>query len=186
MLKKYAVYWSETGYYCYEYHDTLGSLNGTAFEKIITEDKLPVVLDGKGGYYHFKEDDYGFTEIIESDKKWPLPLEKMFFKNDEKFKLGWISPEGDTYSCDYTGHNKCALMLADKYFPEARLPERALGKAGWIKVIDSWDGTERQHTQFVYSLSGKITQKQADKLFDIGLYDNREVRELVKDCENDW
>jgi hypothetical protein len=184
--KKYAVYRSATGLYCNEYHDTLDSLKGTLFETVVKEEQLPVVLDGCGGYHSFKEDDYNFVKIIESNKKNPLPLEKMFYKNDDNFKLGWMSPQGDTYSCDYTNHNRCAIMLAEKFIPGAKFPERALGRAGWIKVIDSWDGTERQHGQFVYSLSGKITKQQADKLFDVGLYFNEEVQRLIKDCENDW
>lgn len=185
-MKKYAVYKSNTGLYCNEYHDSLETLKGTPFEAIIHEDQLPVVLDGNGGYYAFKEDDYNFVNIIESDKKYPLPLEKMFLKNDDNFKLGWMSPQGDTYSCDYTNHNRCAIMLADKFLPGAMFPERALGKAGWIKIIDSWDGTQRQHGQFVYSLTGKITKQQADRLFDVGLYFNDEVQKLISDCENDW
>lgn len=185
-MKKYAVYKSETGYYCYEYCDRLEQLKGGEFENIITEDKLPVVLDGKGGYYHFDEKDYTFEKIIQSDQKYPLPLEKMFFKNDDNFKLGWMAPNGDTYSCDYTSHTKCATMLAEKFFPNARLPERALGKAGWLKIIDSWDGTQRKHGQFVYSLTGKVTKRQADRLFDLGLYNNEEVKRLIADCENDW
>ena len=35
LVKKYAVYKSETGYYYNEYHDTLDSLKGTKFENII-------------------------------------------------------------------------------------------------------------------------------------------------------
>lgn len=185
-MKKYAVYKSDTGYYCYEYIDSADKLKGTKFEGMVDENKLPVVLDGKGGYYHFNDKDYAFCEIIESDKEYPLPLEKMFFKNDDDFKLGWMSPEGDTYSCDYTNHTKCAIMLAAKYFPGAKLPERTLGKAGWLKIIDSWDGTERKHSQFVYSLTDKVTKRQADKLFDLGLYNNDEVKKLIEDCENDW
>ena len=75
-VKKYAVYRSPTGLYCNEYHDTLESLKGTLFEKVVKKEQLPVVLDGSGGYYSFKEDDYHFVKIIESDKKHPLPLEK--------------------------------------------------------------------------------------------------------------
>lgn len=185
-MKKYAVYKSSAGYYCNEYHDTLETLKGTPFETMVKEEQLPVVLDGKGGYYRFKEDDYNFVNVIESDKKYPLPLEKMFFKNSDSFKLGWMSPQGDTYSCDYYNHNRCAIMLADRFIPGAKFPERALGKAGWIKIIDSWDGMQRQHGQFVYSLTGRITKQQADKLFDIGLYFNEEVQQLIKDCEDDW
>ena len=186
-MKKYAIYKGENGYYFYRYCDTMASLEGSSFEDIITEDRLPVVLDGKGGYYHFDpKDDFAFVEIIESDEEYPLPLEKMFFKNDKNFKLGWISPDGDTYSCDYTNHTKCAQALADKFFPDAKLPEVALGRAGWLKIIDSWDGIQRTHSQFVYSLSGKITKRQADKLFDLGLYKNEQVQRLIKECEDYW
>lgn len=187
-VKKFAIYKSETGFFYYEYYDTMEALaeSDSHFKNIITEEQLPIVLDGKGGYYRFTPDDYSFVEIIESDKEVPLPLEKMFFKNDEKFKLGWISPDGDTYSCDFTGHAKCAVMLAAKYFPNSKYPENALGRHGWIKVIDSWNGTERQHGQFVYSMSGKITNRQADKLFDLGLYDNPEVKDLINDSEDLW
>jgi len=179
-MKKFAIYKSETGYYFHRYFDDMAQLVGTNLENIVTEDKLPIVSDGRGGYFCFNPNDYNFSEVVETDKSCPLTLEKMFFKNQENFKLGWISPEGDTYSCDYTGHYKCARMLADRFFPNARLPERTLGKAGWLKVIDSWDGTEREHGQFVYSLNGRITNRQINKLFDLGLYDNPEVKELIK------
>ena len=184
-MKKYAVYKGKTGYYYYEYYETPDDIKGTSFENMIPEYRFPVVLDGNGGYYHFDKDaEYTFVEIIESDEEFPLPLEKMFFKNDKDFKLGWISPEGDTYSCDYTGHTKAAKAIAANFFPKTRYYERSIGKAGWIKVIDSWDGTEQSHGQFVYSLSGKITSRQADKLFDLGLYDNPEVQQMLKESQD--
>lgn len=183
-MKKYAIYKTETGYFYREYYSDLESLEGTRFSGIISEEQLPVVMDGNGGYYRFMPNDVGFVEIIESDKDVPLTLEQMYFKNDDNFKLGWMSPDGDTYSCDFTSHAKAAVMIAEKFIPDSRFPERALGRAGWLKVIDSWNGTERQHGQFVYSLTGKITRKQADKLFDLGLYDNEEVQEMIKRNEN--
>lgn len=185
LVKKYAIYKSETGYYYNEYHDTLESLKGTKFENIIDESRLPVIITGDGGYFHFTGNDYMFDRIVESEGC-PLELEEMFFKNQETFKLGWMSPEGDTYSCNYTNHTKAAEMLCEKYFPDEKYPERALGKAGWLKIIDSWDGTQREHGQFVYSLTGKITKKQADRLFDLGLYNNEEVRKMIADCEDTW
>ncbi len=185
MKKKYAIYKSETGYYFYEYYDTLEALKGTKFDGIVTEDKLPVVLDGTGGYYHFTEDDYMFVRLVESEGC-PLKLEQMYFKNQDTFKLGWMSPDGDTYSCDYTSHTKAAMMIAEKFFGKVKFPERTLGKAGWLKIIDSWDGTQREHGQFVYSLTGKVTKRQVDRLFDLGLYDNEEVKNMIKDCEHSW
>ena len=184
-MAKYAIYKSDTGYYAYEYHDTLESLKNTQFNGIVTEDKLPVVLDGNGGYYSFRKDDYMFDRLVECEGS-PLKLEQMYFKNQDTFKLGWMSPEGDTYSCDYTSHTKAAQVLVDTFFPGAQLPERTLGKAGWLKIIDSWDGVQREHGQYVYSLTGKLTKKQADKLYDLGLYNNPEVKELINDCEDIW
>lgn len=185
-MKKYAIYKAETGYYYNEYIERPEQLEGTGLENIITEDKLPIVLDGSGGFHCFSDNDYGFVKIVETNKKCPLKIEEMYFKNHESFKLGWMSPEGDTYSCSYTNHMKAAAHLAEKFCPGAKLPERALGKAGWLKIIDSWDGTEKKHMQFVYSISGKITKRQADKLFDLGLYENEEVKKLVKECEQNW
>lgn len=185
-MKKYAIYKAETGYYYYEYLDSPEQLSDTVFADIISEDQLPVVLDGSGGFFHFDEKDYNFVRIMESDRQCPLPLDMLYFKNDPEFKLGWMSPDGDTYSCSYTGHTKAASAIAAEFFPGAELPERTLGKAGWLKIIDSWNGTERTHSQFVYSLTGKITKRQADKLFDLGLYNNEEVKNLINDCENNW
>lgn len=185
-MKKYVIYSAETGLYYYQYADTIELLEGTGFENIITEEQLPVVFDGRGGYFSFDPEQHDFVEIIESDDEVPLPLEKMFYVNQPDFKLGWMSPEGDTYSCSYTNHTKCAKMLARKFFPRAKFPELALDRAGWLKIIDSWDGTERRHGQFVYTERGRVTKKQADKLFDLGLYDNEEVRELIRTSEDDW
>lgn len=185
-MKKFAIYQAETGYYYLEYIETLEQLVGTNLEHIVTEDMLPVVLDSGGGFHRFNENDFGFVRLMESEKDCPLRVEEMYFKNSEVFKLGWIAPNGDTYACSYTNHMKAATHLAERFCPGARLPERALGKAGWLKVIDSWDGVGRQHTQFVYSISGKITRRQADTLFDLGLYNNPEVRQLIRECEEDW
>lgn len=180
-MKKFAVYKSGTGYYYYKYFDDMAQLAGTRLEQIVTEEKLPIVADDRGGYFCFNPNDYNFSEIIETDKDCPLTLEQMFFKNQENFRLGWISPDGDTYSCDYTSHAKAAIMIAKKFFPDTKYPERTLGKHGWIKVIDSWNGTEREHGQFVYSMKGRLTNSQINTLFDLGLYDNPEVKEMLPD-----
>ena len=181
-MTKYAIYKSPTGLYSLKYVDTLEGLEGSGFEGFVNEEQLPVVLDGRGGYYHFDHDDHRFVKVIETDGE-PLTLEEMFYKNDPNFKLGWMSPDGDTYSCSYTNHNKCAKYLAKKFFPSAKLPETALDRAGWLKIIDSWDGRERQHGQFVYTDRGLLTNRQINKLFDLGLYDNDEVREMIRATE---
>lgn len=185
-MKKYAIYKSETGYYYYKYIDSLKELINTNLEKIITKDNLPVIIDENGRYYRFTKNDYGFVKIVETNNTCPLSLEEMYFKNDSNFKLGWISPEGDTYSCNYTNHTKAAKMIAEKFFSDVKFPEITLGRAGWLKIIDSWDGVQREHKQFVYAFNGKITKRQADKLFDLGLYNNKEVKELIRNSENNW
>lgn len=182
-MKKFAIYKSGTGFYYYRYYDDIQQLSGTHLENIVTPEILPIVADDKGGFFRFNPDDYNFSEIIETEKDCPLSLEKMYFRNYENFRLGWISPDGDTYSCDYTGHQKCAEKIAEKFFPDARYPERTLGKAGWLKVIDSWNGTQREHGQYVYSMKGRLTNRQINTLFDLGLYNNPEVKELIPDYD---
>lgn len=185
-MKKFAIYKAETGFYYQEYIERMEQLEGTGLEKIVTKDMLPVIISDNGGFHRFSDNDYGFVRLIESDKDCPLTIEEMYFKNHESFKLGWISPDGDTYSCSYTNHTKAATHLAEKFCPGAKYPERALGRAGWLKVIDSWDGVERTHSQFVYSTFGKITKRQADTLFDLGLYNNPEVQDMIRDNEQIW
>ena len=185
-MNKYAVYKNDYGMYCYKYADSLEQVEGTGFEGLIREEQLPVVFDDKGGYYKFDPKDHHFVEIIESDNKYPLPLEKMFRHNDPAFKLGWISPDGDTYSCEYHSHNKCAESIVRTFYPKSKFPELTLHRKGWIEVIDSWDGKERTHNRYVHSELGAITQKQADKLFDLGLYERPEVQALISSCEENW
>ena len=185
-MKKYAVYKSDTGDYYYDYADTVEALEGSGFEEIITEDMLPVVFDGRGGYFRFNPRDYNFVELIETDKIPPLPLERMYNVNSPKFKLGWISPDGDTYSCGYTSHNRCAEMIVAKYYKAVPLPELKLHQYGWIQVIDSWKGARRQGGQYVHSEFSTLTRKQADKLYELGLYDRPEVQDLIKICEDEW
>ena len=57
-MKKYAIYKAETGYYYYEYFDSLDQLSDTVFADLISEYQLPVVLDGSGGFFHFDENDF--------------------------------------------------------------------------------------------------------------------------------
>ena len=185
-MKKFAVYRTETGYCCRRYCESQDDLQGTPFAAAVTDDRFPVVLDGSGGYYRFSAQDPGFCKVISAETDDPLPLEKMFFKNSPAFRLGWLSPDGDTYACGFTGHTLCAEKLAKRFFPDAKIPELTLGRAGWIKIIDSWDGTEEQHGQYVYSYSGRITKRQADTLYDLGLYRNEEVRDLIAACEQGW
>ncbi len=185
-MMKFAVYSSDTGQYCYRYADSLQQVKGTGYEDLIREEQLPVVFDDSGGYFRFDPNDRHFVEVIESDKTCPLPLDRMFRRNDPGFRLGWISPEGDTYSCAYTKHNKCAETIVRTLYRTEKYPELTLHRKGWIEVIDSWDATEQKHSRYVHSERGEITQKQADKLFDLGLYDRPEVQKLIRSSEAVW
>ena len=124
-MRKFAIYKAETGYYYRPYYDTMESLKGTELDGLVLEDKLPVIADGGGGYFSFNGNDYCFDRLVETEDECPLTLEQMFFKNWPGFKLGWVSPDGDTYACDYTNHTKAAIMLTKRFFPHAKLPERA-------------------------------------------------------------
>lgn len=185
-MKKFAIFKSKVGEYFRLYADTMESLAGSGFEDIITEEQLPVVLDGSGGYSTFDPKEPTFVEIIETEKDVPLSLERMYPVNSPDFRLGWVAPNGDTYACNYYSHDKCAAMIVEKYYPLSRFPESTLFRKGWVQIIDSWDGVQRKHGQYVHAEYGKITKKQADKLYDLGLYNNSEVRELIKNCEGLW
>lgn len=180
MMHKFVIYRSETGLFYRNYYDDMQQLSDNPLGILITEDMLPIVDDGKGGYYRFSEKDPGFVEVRECETDYPLPLEAMFYKNHKNFRLGWISPDGDTFSCGFMDHSRAAKMICNRFYPNSNNPEIRLGKAGWLKIIDSWNGTEQAHGQFVYSSTRHITQRQLDKLYDLGLYNNPEVKELLK------
>ena len=126
-MGKFAVYSSETGLYCYKYADTVEALQGSGFENIITEDRLPVVFDGKGGYFAFDPKDHNFVEIIESDKEVPLPLEKMFYKNHPT--AGLDVTRGDTTHAAIPTTPSVLLcwlhVSSEGMFPELALTEPA-------------------------------------------------------------
>ena len=82
--------------------------------------------------------------------------------------------------------NDKGKMIVEKFYPDSKYPETELDRQGWLQVIDSWNGTEQHHGQFVFTDRGIITQKQADKLFDLGLYYNEEVQKILGDDKEDW
>ena len=65
--RKYAVYKSKTGFYCYEYHDTLESLEGTMFGSIVREEQLPKVYESSetvGTIRKAVADELGFSDNV--------------------------------------------------------------------------------------------------------------------------
>jgi hypothetical protein len=55
---------------------------------------------------------------------------------------------------------------------------------GWLKVTGSWHRGILEKR--VYSIPFFITKKQADTLFDLGLWDIDDVQVLIKCSELKW
>lgn len=71
--------------------------------------------------------------------------------------LGWISPDGKFYGCDYRNH----ALMAEMYFKKS---EKQLEHEGWIKVyMDSFD-----HSKEWYSEKLLVTEGQKIALEKLG------------------
>ncbi|MDF2879454.1 MAG: hypothetical protein K0R54_11 [Clostridiaceae bacterium] len=141
-----------------------------------------------GGYTSFNlenEKKEGFLEIIEiEDDKEPLTREQMYPKNSKDFEYGWISPEGDTYNTGHEGHSRSADVICEELWGYSYHGERDLEDKGWLKVTGSWDRGKLKKA--VYSKDYYITKKQADTLFDIGLWEIESVKFMIRKSENRW
>lgn len=94
------------------------------------------------------EQDSAFIEALEEeDTPEPPPTPEPKITSD----TGWLSPNGEFYPCEYSGHVGLASRLG---FDEPRLE-----KMGWIKM---------QTGKFFWDFLGhfKATQKQIDAIFD--------------------
>lgn len=63
--------------------------------------------------------------------------------------LGWLSPEGDFYGCDWADHN----MVANLYFNKTDLE---LEKEGWVKIFRSVELGEPVYCQNRLSTQQRI------------------------------
>lgn len=104
------------------------------------ESILPLRVNQRGGWCTISNDDKP-VRIIESDT-WPkLSLEEVFPKNNDKFRYGWVSPECDTYSCEYMEHAECASKICEAFgYPsiiDGRInaPDDILIQKGWAKIM---------------------------------------------------
>jgi hypothetical protein len=84
----------------------------------------------------------------EPEQKVPPPLPEKDWSHN--WTCGWLTPEGDFYGCEYSGHQAlCEKLGLDSYQIERR---------GWIKYQRrEWIG---------YFGKDPITQKQIDALWD--------------------
>ena len=70
------------------------------------------------------------------DEKPTLGLEDRFPKNTPDFDCGWVSPEGDTYSCEMFEHVALERALAEKFSKE--LKEDNTYKIDWWLLQHGW------------------------------------------------
>ena len=192
MKVKYAIYKGKVGLYAKEYFD---SINPDLFERRgvlgwqrIKQEDLPIVVNAAGGRCSFYPVEDNFLEIKEVDEdQEPLTLEQQFPKNAEDFFYGWISPDGDTYNTGHEGHSRCADLLCDEMGIDTYSGERYLEENGWVKTMREAPYTpenSRKRTFYVKDLF--LTKKQADKLFDIGLWENDEVQIMLESSQRRW
>lgn len=176
---KYAIFKGQVGLYSWQYIDDPNDLKNYPY---ISEFDLPVVVNRMGGYHHFdKKYEPNFLEIREvADNRPPLTREERYPKNSNDFEYGWIDPEGNTYNTGYEGHIGCAECLCEELGYKTYRYESYLEELGYIKVTKIFERKE------VLAPNFHITKKQADVLYDLGLYDNDDVKRLILISERKW
>lgn len=182
---KYALYQTETGLRAVEYADTKEAIKQLPY---IKESYLPVIINAMRGYTSFTpeyEKSRGFLKIIEVNKGTaPLTREQMYPKNAKLFVYGWIAPNGDTYATEYKEHYNSAVALCKELHLKTYNAERTLEELGWVKITGSMmDGTLKKA---IYVNNFYITKKQADALFDLGLWEVGNVPAMLYKSEPMW
>jgi hypothetical protein len=185
MKTKYAIYQNKVGLRAVEYADTKEAIKDLPY---IKTDSLPVIINNMGGYTSFilqYEKEKGFVKIIEIDEdEEPLTREQMYPKNSSEFEYGWISPEGDSYNTGHEGHCSAADVICEELNLNSYHGERTLEEAGWVKVTGSWKNGTLEKAIYVKDMF--LTKKQADKLFDLGLWEVGYVPVMIKYSEDKW
>lgn len=183
---KYAIYSTDFGgLYAMEYIDTLEACQDLMGGWLIKKNDLPIIVNSVGGRTSFNAKQKNFVKIVECDENAePLTREEMYPKNSDKFEYGWIDTEGNTYVCAHEGHWGASEAICKElryllYNPESELEER-----GWAKVTGSWEKGSLVKRVFVKDLF--LTKKQADTLFDLGLYDAPYVQGMIEYSQDKW
>lgn len=183
---KYAIYkTSYGGLRASDYVDTLKDCRYYLFGPYITEDRLPIIVNGAGGYTSFNPNDPNFIEIIECDEdEEPLTLEQRYPKNSDSFEFGWIDLEGNTYACSHEGHWRSADCICKALGIDTANAEYKLEKLRWIKVTRDLRSSSRK----VYPGDGiYVTKKQADTLIELGLdKEDIHVECYIRYSEEQW
>lgn len=189
---KYAIYKSEVGLYAKEYYDKIDpelfNRRGVFGWQGLEPDSFPIVVNSVGGRCSFYPVKDNFVEIIEVDEdQEPLTREQRYPKNSPDFYFGWISPDGDTYNCGHEDHIECADAICKELGIKTYNGERYLEEHGWAKTFREAPYTPyNKRTRCVWAKDLFLTKKQADALFDAGLYENRDVRIMVEMSQEKW
>lgn len=147
-----------------------------ALDKYGVENELPIAMNDMGGYHSLRNIMDRIVKIVVSDEKPKLGLNEGYPVNEEKFRCGWISPDGTTYSCDAYGHYALADIICIRDFNGDTIytmcgrtyndPDGKLIYKGWVKVT---------YTDY-YADYYKMTDAQAEVLLKQGyktnLYDS--------------
>lgn len=176
---KYAIFKGAVGLYSWRYIDDPHELKNYPY---IDESSLPVIVNRMGGYHSFDlryEKDFLEIRVVEDDKE-PLTREERYPKNSPDFEYGWIDLDGNTYNTGYEGHYRCAVCLCDELGLDVPFPERKIEEMGYVKITRLFG----EKKVFVENLL--ITKKQADTLFDLGLYELDDVKILIHFSESKW
>ena len=182
---KYAIYQGKVGKYSMLYvdnvydfkrHHVLGNPYNTDF---------PIVVNNYGGRHTFDEKyEEGFIEIKEVlEDEEPLTREEMYPKNSDAFVYGWIDREGNTYACSFESHYRAAEALCQEIGIKGWNKEQALETAGWIKISRKPPYTPDTigSQEIYYDLQHcKATQAQIDKLYDLGLENDRTLKYMLR------
>lgn len=117
-----------------------------AINKYGWDDIMPCIVNCRGGYTSAKGME--ILDIITCEATPTLEDLQRYIKNEPKFNCGWISPNGDTYSCHHYGHTSLAQDICDFIYQETyrnyrlqpnsiNAPDDFLLNIGWIKIDSS-------------------------------------------------
>lgn len=114
-----------------------------AMDKYGVDKMLPIAMNDVGGYHSLHNIMDRIVKIVESDVKPRLSLHEEYPVNEEKFRCGWIAPDGTTFSCRSYEHYDLANTLCYRdyghtvYHVDGHTfndPDGKLMFHGWVKV----------------------------------------------------
>ena len=181
--EKYAIYKTKLGLRAVTYVDTISEAKNYFG---INPNNLPVLVNRCGGHCSFIEElerKAGFMYIVEvAEGDFPLTREQQYPKNSEKFHWGWIDPEGNTYACSFEAHSAAAEAICKENEFDTYNEEHYLEEHGWLRISRKAPYTpDNANSRMVYMSEYHLTKKQKETLIDLGLHNNWEVKQLMKE-----